>query len=56
MKLPDKRWNDMGIFWMIASPGVVPGGVSHRRKALYGLGVFAGLWLALALLPILARI
>jgi hypothetical protein len=39
----------MGIVWMIASPGVVPGGDSHRRKAMYGLGAFVGLWLVFTL-------
>jgi hypothetical protein len=38
----------MGIVWMIASAGVVPGGESHRRKAMYGFGVFVGLWFLFA--------
>ena len=46
----------MGIVWMIASPGVVPGGGSHRRKAMYAFGAFVGLWLAFALLPIWVRL
>jgi hypothetical protein len=45
----------MGIIWMIASPGVVPDGDSHRRKAMYGFGAFVGLWLLFALMPILMR-
>jgi hypothetical protein len=45
----------MAIIWMIASPGVVPGGDSHRRKAMCGFGVFVGLWLVFALMPFLMR-
>ncbi|MDA9508955.1 hypothetical protein XI09_30845 [Bradyrhizobium sp. CCBAU 11386] len=43
------------IVWMIASPGVVPNGDPHRRRAIYGLGAFVGLWFVFALLPILMR-
>lgn len=40
-KIPiDLQSQRMGIVWMIASPGVVPDGAFHRRKAMYGLGVF----------------
>jgi hypothetical protein len=46
----------MAIVWMIASPGVVPGGDLHRRRAMYAFAAFVGLWLAFALLPTLARI
>ena len=45
----------MDIVWMIASPGVVPDGAAHRRRAMYGLGAFVGLWFVFALMPILIR-
>lgn len=41
-KIPiDLQSQRMGIVWMIASPGVVPDGAFHRRKAMYGLGVLS---------------
>jgi hypothetical protein len=56
-KIPSTLQNPrMDIVWMIASPGVVPGGDSHRRKAMYAFGAFAGLWLAFTLLSILAHV
>jgi hypothetical protein len=37
---PNQR---MGLAWMIASPGVVPGGDAHRRKCMYGAAAFVAL-------------
>jgi hypothetical protein len=42
----------MGIAWMIGSPGIVAGGDNHRRKAMWGIGIFVALWIVLALLSI----
>jgi hypothetical protein len=38
----------MNFFWMIARPGVVPGGEYHRRQSMYGAAVFLGLVLTFA--------
>ena len=45
----------MDIGWMIASPGVVPGGDPHRRKAMWGFGAFLCAVLLLVLLMGLMR-
>jgi hypothetical protein len=52
---PGLQRRRMGIGWLIASPGVVPGGDTHRRKAMYGIGAFVALWVIAALLAILVR-
>jgi hypothetical protein len=40
----------MGIVWMIASPGLVPGGDIHRRHSMYAIAAFAGFFIAFAFL------
>jgi len=45
----------MGIAWMIASPGVVPGGDGHRRKSMYGAVAFVGLLVAYVLFWVAVR-
>jgi hypothetical protein len=42
------------IGWMIASRGVVPNGDCHRLRALWGFGIFLGLWLIGVTVAILA--
>jgi hypothetical protein len=39
----------MGLGWMIASPGVVPGGDVHRGKCMYGGATFVALCAAYVL-------
>jgi hypothetical protein len=45
----------MGLGWMIASPGAVPGGDVHRRKCMYGSATFVALCAAYALFSVVAR-
>jgi hypothetical protein len=45
----------MGFGWMIASPGVVPGGDGHRRKSMYGGAAFVALCAAYALFSVVVR-
>ena len=45
----------MGLVWMIASPGVVPGGDIHRRRCLYGMAGFVALCAAYLLFSIIIR-
>lgn len=40
----------MGIVWLIASAGVVPGAEAHRRKFMFALALFVGLLIAFVLL------
>jgi hypothetical protein len=45
----DLQSGGMGLGWMIASPGVVPGGDVHRRRSMYGTAAFVALCAAYAL-------
>ena len=45
----------MGLAWMIASPGVVPGGDIHRRRCMYGVAAFITLCVAYLLFSIIIR-
>jgi hypothetical protein len=45
----------MGLGWMIASPGVVPGGDVHRRKCMYAGATFVALCAAYALFSVVAQ-
>jgi hypothetical protein len=48
--LPPQLANSgMGLGWMIASQGVVPGGDAHRRKCMFGVATFVGLCAAYVL-------
>jgi hypothetical protein len=46
---PDLLGQRMGLGWMIASPGVVPGGDAHRQKCMFGGATFVALCAAYAL-------
>jgi hypothetical protein len=50
--LPVRRTS---IGWMITSRGVVPNGDGHRLKAMWGFGIFLGVWLVGVTIAILAR-
>jgi hypothetical protein len=47
--VPELSSGSIGFGWMIASPGVVPGGDPHRLKSMCGIAAFVALCAAYAL-------
>ena len=45
----------MGLAWMIASPGAVPGGDIHRRRCICGIAAFVIVCVAYLLFSIVIR-